>query len=291
MKLINIINNDCKKSKKSQYQIFFDRFKKFNDFKIVQTTYTTLFESDEHNLKYLLTDERLKKNVFIARNKIKADYLKSNIIIDEIKSNQINFYSILPKSNITKSCYLIDVKNAYPTALLNNDIIGPETFNYLNKLSKLNKLRAIGSLAVKKTVKKFKKDKLVAIENIPMNEIGVVYFYAAYLIGDLMFKCELISKDDFLFSWFDGIYIKSNLERAKEISNFLLSEGYENKIIKLNYFKNENISNNKISVTWCENKLDKTINNKIKVSCNKIPLIKTVCYLKIKKLNLPKSKK
>lgn len=291
MKLINIINKDCKKSKKSQYQIFFDRFKKFNDFKIVQTTYTTLFESPEHDFKYLITDERLKKNVFIARNKIKADYLKSNIIIDEIKSNQINFYSVLPKSNIIESCYLIDVKNAYPTALLNNDIITTETFKYLNTLSKLNKLRAIGSLAVKKTVKKFKKDKIVNIENIPMNEIGVVFFYAAYLIGDLMFKCEILAKNDFLFSWFDGIYIKNNLEKAQEISNLLISEGYENKIIKLNYFKNENIANNKICVTWCENKLQKIISNKLKISNNKIPLIKNISYLKIKKLNLPKSKK
>ena len=287
MKIINILNEDCKISKKTQYEIFFNKFKKLKEFKIIQTSYTTMFESNDLNFKYLISDERLKKSVFIARQKIKSDYIKSNIIIDNINSNQINFFSFIPKIKNTKSCYLIDIKNAYPTALLNNNIITKETFNYLNKLSKLNKLRAIGSLAVKKTIKHYKNGELIDFEKIPRNEIGVVYFYAAFLIGELIFNCELIAKENFLFSWFDGVYINNDINKAKEISEYLLKQGYENKIIKLNYFNTELSGNKSIEVCWCENKIDKIINNKLIISKNKIPLIKNVCYLKIKKLNLP----
>lgn len=253
-RISKVVDEICEITKENQYDLIKKEFSKYEYYLIIETNYTTQFYNPFNGHSVMIADKHSGFRVMIGTNKIKSDYLKSNIIIDEIPSSIINFYSKKPKHELIENCILIDINNAYPSALLNNKIISFDTFKFINKLKKIDKLKSIGALATNKFVKEFNYEKLIGYERIPKKHYSVVYFYAAYLIGELMKECEEVAGEDFLMYWFDGIYIKDNQETTNKIINKIKEFNYEYKVIKLDYFKCELIEENKkMQISWLEN--------------------------------------
>lgn len=236
------------------YNFLFDRFVKYNiPFSVTHTGYTIKIENKL--ISYLITERDISNKVFIAMNKIKKDYDNSNIIIDEIPKEIINYYNILPKECFIKDCFLVDFNSAYPRALLNEKIITLETFQYMEAIKKHERLMSIGALASKKIKFNYSPENnfieyIDEPEFIYDNIYAQIYFYACLTIGELLTESEKILKDSFLFSWFDGIYFKNNFVPEKLVNHF--SElNYPCKIIQLDFFENK-IIDNFCHISWKE---------------------------------------
>lgn len=255
--MVHVLNIDCKRSGKKQSEIIFNEFKKHENWQTFSTEYSEKFVSEKKNV--LLSNEILSTKIFIATNKIKKDISEQGIYFEKLSANDIYFFDKYPKEGLFENCFLIDLTNAYPTALFNMGVIKKETFDYINTLKKIDKLRAIGSLATRKIIREYEFDKLKSINQEAIKNEGFAYFYAAHKIGEVMQAAERKAKETHLFTWFDGIYLKSK-EHATEIIKEINNLGFNCKLSELIYFKSEKTKRN-ILVKWHEKeKKEKSIN-------------------------------
>ena len=225
-----------------------------------QTNTTSVIDVPCKNLQYSILDSLTRKEVFFAHSKIKSDLKKCNVIIDEVPQQNINYYSLTSRTGNNfklNNIFCIDIKSAYPSALLNEKLISKQTFDDLQKLDKLERLKAIGMLASKKTVLYYEKGKIENYE-VKVNDFYNFFFYTQYVIGEIMQEIENLLGGDFLFFWVDGIYFK-NIENKEKIIDILKKRNYLFSIEALEYI--EIIKKQKITVHLKpENKPLKTFN-------------------------------
>ena len=240
---------------------------------VEQTNYTDTI-IDQSGNKIIVSPNFTANNTFIASKKIVSDYEKSGIHLENIPTSVIKYYNFNNKPFFYDRAILIDINAAYPTALKNTGIITEETFNFLMRLKKIQRLKAIGMLASIKTIYEFEKTELIATRKTDKKEFADIYYYASYEIGEILQKCSTINKNDFLFFWFDGIYIKPNWIYATEIMELL----------KKNNFN--------FSVSWIENFEAKELKNTFKINWTELTNSENnLTEKKTKSLFLPKNKK
>jgi hypothetical protein len=238
-----------------------------------QTTYTDTI-IDQNQNKIIVAPNFTANNTFIASKKIISDYEKSGIYLENIPQSVIRYYNLNNNEFFFERAILIDINAAYPTALKNTGIISEETFNFLMRLKKIQRLKAIGMLASSKFVYEFEKGELISTRKTDRNKYADIYFYASYEIGEILQKCSVLNKNDFLFYWFDGIYIKPNWIYAAEIMQLLKENNFE------------------FSVSWIENFSSKELKNCIKIIWTELTHSENkIIEKKQKSVFLPKNKK
>jgi hypothetical protein len=240
-----------------------------------QTNTSSIIDIPSENVQYNIIDTLTRKEVFYIHSKIKSNIKNSNIFIDSVPKENINYYSITNRLGINarfNNIFCIDIKSAYPSALLNEKLITIDTFNELQNFDKLERLKSIGMLASKKTILYYESGKLIDYE-LKESEFSNYFFYTQYVIGEIMQLIESELTNDFLFFWIDGIYFK-NENNIKKVCEILERANYFYSIEKLEYITL--IKNEKINVVLKpENKPEKkftlpVFKNTFKVYQNKL---------------------
>ncbi len=237
------------------------------------TGYTDSLHCEEINTIFSLDGMNLK--VFLAKNKIIADYKECDIIIENIPRSIIHYYKLIPHEFNFEKAILIDINSAYPTILKNYEIIKEETFNFLMKLKKRERLKAIGSLATQKIKTEYIKGVKQEAEIMPRGEYSDLYFFCAYEIGEALQFASTILPNSFLFYWFDGIYFRyENNEQLYKVMDYFREKNLAHKFLVIYDFISEMDKKGNFKLSWIEapNEIDK--NNKEKAKQKKITIPK-----------------
>jgi len=234
-----IMQTNCRITGKNQTDILIERYgKNEGEYFLEMTGYTDSVIS-QTGQKTIIAEGNTKNRTFAASKKIVSDYLESNIILENIPVDAIKYFKYKNQEFNYDLAILIDIKAAYPSVLKNTGIIKEETFNYLMKLPKLERLKSIGMLASEKIKMTFEKGKLIKTEKGKEAIYKDIYFYAAFETGEILHELSQINKEDFLFYWFDGIYIKSNWLYAAEIMKRLKDKNYEFSVSWIKNFRSK----------------------------------------------------
>ncbi len=194
------------------------------DFTVKISNYSTTIKVGDK--EHIFSQNDFNKKTFIAHQKIKRDLdLFENSLTNEeyerwekFLNNRARFDNVIDYFNTKEKVFdfhkakiqNIDIKNAYPTAMLNAGWITKETFKFLNTFKneiKHHKLAALGMLASTNNTYTYKRG--ILVENGIVHKTGQyrnVFFELAYIIDRLMTKLKEILEDYFVFYWFDGIY-------------------------------------------------------------------------------------
>jgi hypothetical protein len=246
-----IRNTSCELTGLSRTEkILSDISKNEGKYYLEQTTYTDTI-IDQNQNKIIVAPNFTANNTFIASKKIISDYENSGIYLENIPQSVIRYYNLNNNEFFYDRAILIDINAAYPTALKNTGIISEETFNFLMRLKKIQRLKAIGMLASSKFVYEFEKGELISTRKTDRNKYADIYFYASYEIGEILQKCSVLNKNDFLFYWFDGIYIRPNWIYAAEIMKLLKENNFEYSVSWIESFSAKELKNC-IKIIWTE---------------------------------------
>ncbi len=131
---------------------------------------------------------------------------------------------------------LVDINSAYITALKNSKLITEKTFNYASSLDKMDRLISVGMFAKRSEFREYKEGKKVDHYeiNAPYRNI---YFYSAYLIDVVMNEIAEALGQDYLFYWFDGIYIYPTQKALRLTAEILKEYRYKFKVEQLKDIK------------------------------------------------------
>lgn len=250
---VRIMIDKCKITGKHPTDIILERCKESaGTYEIAMTGYTDKITTQDGK-KYLIAPTDMSNKVFIASKKITADFLASGIELENVPRTNINFFGFDKKEFTHNDAILIDIKSAYPTILLRLGIIKQDTYDYLMDLKKSERLKAIGILASKKTIIQFNNEWEKPILTISEDgKFSDIYFLAAYEIGEILSECRKAVKEDFLFFWFDGIYIKKNYLAMAEIIKIIHAHELECSISILNPFKSKKNKEGNFIISWRE---------------------------------------
>jgi hypothetical protein len=161
--------------------------------------------------------EEMNPEVFRMYNKLKKHILE-NPKWQDIKESRIRFNGydnklFLDTSNF-KDCINIDIKGAYPSALLSLGLINDNIYQQLLRLPKLDRLKAIGMSARKSCVFNFK-DGVIDDYYVLESDVKNIYFAAAYKVEVMMNELKAIADKHFIFTWVDGIFLKPTIPEVR----------------------------------------------------------------------------
>jgi len=198
------------------------------DFTIQHGTYTTKIHKPTGILTFSTIEFRPK--VFIAANMVKRDATRS----DKGKEIMTHTYHKNNYANSdTTELYLadevwnIDIKSAYANCLLINDLILPETYEYLTGLRKHERLPAVGMLAKSHVKYHYSKGEIVSVQ--PYREkTSQIFFFLIHEIDRIMREIKWILGDYFLYYWVDGVFFKKETPKrlVNKVEQYLQEEGY-----------------------------------------------------------------
>lgn len=141
-------------------------------------------------------------------------------------------FSGVNKGDYYKKAYSVDINSAYLTALRNEKIIKPETFDYINNLTKkdermkMSRLKSVGLFA-KNPVDLIYRDGIIQDITHNKSDLAWIFFLACKKTEEAMFFSRLAAREKYLFYWVDGIFVKENPEIIVEK---LAEQGFQSKI-------------------------------------------------------------
>lgn len=191
-------------------------------FKYIISNYSTRIETANHI--YQFNDRMMSNKAFAAFSMIKKDLkeFSANEQPDTLPAGLMYFDTFIEEPIQIDTAYLIDIKSAYATILLNDGFISEKTFKYIQTLPKRDRLAAVGMLAGRKDVFYFQGEELTG-NDVIINPLHNYFWYCVKRTSEIMMQIK--AETDPLFFWVDGIYLKTqrDAEKAKEI---LRSEKY-----------------------------------------------------------------
>lgn len=212
--------------------------KKKESFTVTATGYTNTIQLRDKVI-FSSEDADLNSFTFPYYNRIKKDIESTDVVIDSIPFTDIRYYSVnsfFEKINwdMPSECTLIDINSAYLTCLVNSGMITRETFDYVSKARKSDRLKAVGMLATNKTEFVYQEGKHIETNSITNKVLSNYFFYCCYCIGEVMNDIAREYGENFLFFWFDGIYLRPEADPARCIE--ILSQN--NYLCKVEQIKN-----------------------------------------------------
>lgn len=255
-------------------------------FKITLSNYTAKIESTLIN--YNSMSEEKSKNFFIASAMIKKDV--KNKPIPFIDKTEIKYFSFNVPENLTLSnIYGIDLKNAYATILEKDGYISKKTLFYINQLDKLDRLGALGMLAGKKVVINYNEQgETIGDPEIKTKETENYFYYAVKRTSEIMEQMKKIIGGDYLFTWVDCIYFKSE-ENLQVLGEFLTDNDFLYHEKRYSKFQTRPTKNGKnIRVTMLEEKENKRVLKIFHAPTKQKKIIDDLCLIIDKFANKPK---
>ena len=188
---------------------------------------------------YFTTDNKIPFKELSFVQQVKNHIIKNGIhkkIKDDFGKNGINkikyFDHSVPKSNVKYSndLYEIDINQAYWSTALKLGMISQELYNKGLKIQKKTRLASLGSLAKKTKVYQFD-GRVMKFKN-EINQKGHtehLWFKICQQLGNAMFKAKKSAKNNFIFYWVDGIYVRG-LDAVVSVQDTFDKLGYEHKV-------------------------------------------------------------
>jgi len=244
------------------------------DYTMTLTNYTCLIESrigSYHFLKHML-----KPSVFSATKALKR-YMDSSLNdIGQIDRNTMKYYSakVVTKPLYKHKAYNIDIKAAYPTCLYNAGLIDHKMYTSLMSLNKDERLAAIGMMASRKRVFNFVEGEVESYEDTE-DVYSKYFFYCVQTISEIIWKCEIISGNDFIYSWVDGLYT-TNKKSAEQCRKLIAEYNYKCTVAEITDFYYEPLDN-RVKVTFLKDGRNKLFN--IPVENNRLAQILKFIHL------------
>ena len=198
------------------------------------SNYTLEIVSDIINIQFL---HSMRSNrCFAAYAKVKSNVTKHEV--PKVKKHELEYFMHdFREDYYADHAINIDIKSAYPTVLLNDGYITQETFDYLSKIPKLDRLAAIGMLASKKYVFNYGGNgELLNFEKIT-SPLENFFFHCVKRVGDIMNDLKKLSNADYLFTWVDGIYLKTNDEYLYDIAPHLEANKFKYSVDIIHNFR------------------------------------------------------
>jgi hypothetical protein len=206
-----------------------------SNFDVRLTNYSITLETNFE--KYFFADEPISVQAFAMHATINKD-VGGEIRPVPARIKYFDFSGLKNTEQIEK-CYCVDINSAYLKALQLEGIITPETFKSIDEKSraskhaKINRLKAVGLFARQPTTISYRAGEVEEITT-KENPFSWVFFQACKTTGESMEAIKKAEKNNFLFYWVDGIFLKENPENAV---NYLNSLGFECKIEEINNLK------------------------------------------------------
>lgn len=225
-----------------------------NALKQAQASFTNVVTNYTNIIEYAGRKEKFVKSMrgkkcFAAFAKIKADVSKHSV--PEVEEDGLKyFHNDIKKSLSCNEAYQIDITKAYATALKNSGYITNDTFLYLDGLKKEDRLASVGMLASVRNEFDYRGDEIVD-HRIVESPYQNFFFFSVERIYEVMTACRLSCYEDYLFTWVDAIYIRSNKKALRKIVNLLYYNGYECKVQPLQSISCK-INGRTISVGICD---------------------------------------
>lgn len=168
---------------------------------MIRTGYTVTVETERR--RYLFSDKATSTKCFGAAATLRRDVLESGIDPGAHRPATIPYHDIA--EHVAPECWCVDIRAAYPTALLNMGAIRSATFDKLAKMDKLDRLKAVGMLASRKFIQEWTDARL---ERTYLDESPAApYFYAAcQAVGDVMGYVKH-NTEGFMLYWVDGVFV------------------------------------------------------------------------------------
>ena len=187
-----------------------------SDFELQMSSFSAKIKTKES--EFIFTKNIRNKYFFLKYNELISNLnpISENVNYDFIKyydtgfnKNEYNFDFI----------YQVDIKNCYPSILLNNNIISNKIYDSFQSLNKKDRLALIGMLAKRKNVFKFEKGIIVEFYE-DKNKNSDYFFYCVQKTYQIISEIKSIIQSGYLFSWVDAIYFTQKSD-IKLISDFL----------------------------------------------------------------------
>lgn len=170
------------------------------------------------SFKRLTLHSRLKKEIkdnIISKN---LSHLTSAESVNNIKyyhfNENVKFYGI---GEVIEDCTSFDINKAYYNCAFNKGYISKSFYDECIQLDKIVRLGLIGSIATKKTTFHYKGGNLVNSDVKEDLELRKVWFSIVKEVDDCLNELSIEFGDDFIFYWVDGIYVKGNKEKHKDL--------------------------------------------------------------------------
>lgn len=231
-------------------------------FTVKCTNYTT--EVIQNEISYLFSaSKKTNFRLFGTYQTLKAQVKKINPpsyegLISYFRLNLNNILNQHSKINLGEVIN-IDITAAYATTLLNKQYIDKKLFTKIMALPKLERLAVIGMLATKKHIFEFKAGEQINCSTETDEQKRNIFFEASHAVNEIMEACAKIAKEDFLFFWVDGIYLKTEKYKI-EIQKYIEAHSYQYKTEVLNNFTAEIKENKTIFVKYNKGEKIKTFN-------------------------------
>lgn len=166
---------------------------------------------------------------YVIKNDLAAPYRKRGHpkVVYFSYSNKIK-----PGQKIT-DVVNIDLNGAYWETAYKLNLISDFLYEKGLEVRKQVRLATIGSLAKKKRVYEFDGVKQKKVEIKRSEETEILWDVICNQVGNLLLNTSKACKNDFIFFWVDGIYVKKSA--LKTVEKMFKSAGYNYKINKIEY--------------------------------------------------------
>lgn len=183
--------------------------------------------------KEIYSDERMNFNVMHRANDLKKE-LKNHLDRFEKDEKEIGYYLYGSVAFEGKKVFNIDIKSAYLNVLRNSGYISEQLFSKINFLPKKDRLKILGMLAYQPFSFYYERGKLETTSQ-EKNPYRPVFFYCVKETFRIMKIIQKKLKNDFLFSWVDGVYFTGE-ENINLVSDILKSHKLKFTTERLLYF-------------------------------------------------------
>ncbi len=223
--------------------IFFENnFKKENStYKIISTNYSVIYDTKE--IKYVFSSSYLGQGgmnlIMQTKADVKNQINKRSFGIKDVKPKyyKFNYNYFHQKEFKIFNIAEIDINSAYLESARYQNIISDKLYNKLKSISKPMRLSCLGSLATKKFITYYEDNKKIGSEVKQDLELTKVWNMISLGCDELIAMMIYKVKQDFIFYWFDNLFIHSKL------SNFDERLYKQNYPLDLHYTKTKNLLN------------------------------------------------
>lgn len=238
-------------------------------FTMTLTNYTCVIDTSE--ISYYFLKHLQNPSVFATTRMLKM-YMDSNIdtTINDIDRNSMRYYNakIVTSPIYMHKAYNIDINSAYPTCLYNAKLIDEKMYSRLMHLDKDERLAAIGMMASRKRIFNFVNGEVDSYEDVE-SRYSKYFFYCVQTISELIWKCEVISGNSFVYSWVDGLYT-TDKKSAEQCRKLISEYSYKSTVAELTDFSYEPLEG-RVRVKFLKDGKNKVFN--IPVENNRIAQI------------------
>lgn len=238
------------------------------DFEVRKTTKSTLIKFD--NYTYMFAENHFKNEYLNLFQQIKNE-VHNNINLKQITPPEIkkskyfqvaNFEKIGSGEFLTfKNCFEFDINKAYYKTLYNLGYISSDFFHLCINLPKSIRLALVGTLATQKTIFYYEAGELKKFETKKDDILRKVFFQVVEYVDRALDYFSKLAKDNFLFYWVDGIYLK-DYERAqyhRDLISYEFNLDFSTEPVKEIIIFNKSEVNTQLIVKKTNNKI-KTFN-------------------------------